>query len=306
MTEDDKDKTVIADVASFDLAAPRAENGHAYLVQYNGDAIGKRYVLEGSQINVGRSATSDLAIPENSVSRLHATIHRTDDAISIEDAGSANGVYVNEQKIASRTTLKDGDMIGLGNVLLKFFSHDNLDGVIQDKIYKMATIDAGTQIFNKQYLLDALKSELTLSKSSGNPLSIIYFDLDHFKKVNDTYGHNAGDQVLKESADVIKNTIRKDDIFARFGGEEFVIICPKTEQGSAYTLAEKIRIAIESHVYHLQYEKNGTKENVDHKQTISLGVAEADQKISSSKQLLETADNKLYTSKTSGRNRTTI
>src|SRR5690606_28727625 len=126
-----------------------------------------------------------------------------------------------------------------------------LDGFVQDKIYRMATIDAGTQVFNKQYLLDSLNNEFAISQATGRPLSIIYYDLDFFKKVNDTYGHNAGDQVLRESTLIVKNIIRKDEILGRFGGEEFIIILPNSASQAAFELGERIRKACETHIFHL-------------------------------------------------------
>ena len=164
-------------------------------------------------------------------------------------------------------------MVRLGTILFKFFANENIDGIIHDKIYRMATIDAGTQIFNKKYLLETIKSEFKYSKSYNLDLSIIYYDLDHFKKVNDNYGHAAGDQILKEGSEVIKSSLRKNDILCRFGGEEFIVILPNTKLDKAAELAERIRVAIENHVFELEDEQ---KKSVKHRQTISLGVSQLD------------------------------
>ena len=229
MTEDDfEDKTVIADMASFTEVKPKVE-GNASLVQYSGEAVGKRYELTQSTTTIGRATTADLSIPDASVSRSHAIIRQEGETLYLEDGGSANGTFINDNRITTKTALKDQDVIGFGKVLMKFFAQGNVDGFIQDKMYKMATIDVGTKIFNKQYLLEALEANFSASKSGSQSLSIVYFDLDHFKSVNDTHGHNAGDVVLLETAQTIKSLIRKDDIFGRFGGEEFVVILPRTE-----------------------------------------------------------------------------
>jgi diguanylate cyclase (GGDEF)-like protein len=245
-------------------------------------------------------------ISDSSVSRIHSHIYNQEVGVFVEDAGSANGTYINEQKINERTKLADQDMIRLGTVLLKFFSADNVDGFIQDKIYQLATIDAGTQIFNKQYLQDTLESEFRKAKLSSRNLAILVFDLDHFKKVNDTYGHNAGDQVLRDLAKIVKVCVRKEDIFARFGGEEFVVILPNTSSQQSVKVAETIREKCEEFPHSIDYEENGQKKHVEHCQTVSIGIAGFNPNMSSPKQLLEIADQKLYQSKKDGRNRFTI
>jgi diguanylate cyclase (GGDEF)-like protein len=124
--------------------------------------------------------------------------------------------------------------------------------------------------------------------------------------VNDTFGHNAGDQVLRDLAKVVKGCVRKEDIFARFGGEEFVVILPNstTEQGTI--VAENIRKKCETSPHSIDYEENGQKKHVDHVQTISIGIAGFDMAMATPKQLLELADQKLYQSKKNGRNRYTV
>jgi diguanylate cyclase (GGDEF)-like protein len=162
----------------------------------------------------------------------------------------------------------------------------------------MATIDVGTNIFNKKYLVEALETEVKFSRAYGRPLSIIYFDLDFFKKVNDTYGHSVGDGILRDSATLVKSIIRKEDIFCRYGGEEFVILLPATDAKTAYELAERIRTTFESHKFDIQGHQI--------KQTLSIGVSQLNPRMTTPDSLLEDADKKLYQSKTGGRNRVTI
>lgn len=298
-------KTVIADLSQIRASTKQQTKGIPCLVQYNGAGTGKRHVLDKEQMHLGRGANSDIIVADASVSRTHAHIYIQEQGVFIEDAGSANGTFINDKKITERYKLVDLDMIRLGTMLLKFFSSDNLDGFIQDKIYQLATIDAGTQIFNKQYLQDTLDSEFRKAKSSQRNLSILVFDLDHFKKVNDTYGHNAGDQVLRDLAKVVKICIRKEDIFARFGGEEFVVILPNTNAQQAVKVAETIRQKCEEFKHTLDFEENGQKKHVEHTQTVSIGIAGFNPNMATPKQLLEIADQKLYQSKKEGRNRLT-
>ena len=136
------------------------------------------------------------------------------------------------------------------------------------------------------------------SKTYGRPLSVIYFDLDHFKKVNDTYGHNAGDFILSELSKLVKSIVRKDDIFCRFGGEEFVILLPNTDARTAYDSAERIRKTVEENVFNT--------EGHSLKQTVSLGVSQLQPSMNTPKDFLEDADKKLYQSKQNGRNQVTI
>lgn len=289
------DKTIIADPGASIFNPPKKTA--ACFVQYSGANLGKRYLLDQKDMVVGRSPNVQIVVNEQSVSRNHAQCLALGDSVSIMDLGSSNGTYVNDKRINEQHTLQDGDIIRLGNIVFKFFAHGNIENVFHDKIYRMATIDGGTQTFNKKYLLEALESEFKFSRTYSRPLSLIYFDLDFFKKVNDSYGHNVGDFILRETSGLVKSIIRKDDIFCRFGGEEFVILLPATDMKTAFDLAERIRQNIEDHTF--EYEGQVIK------QTISLGVSQLNQDMASPKDLLENADQKLYQSKTNGRNRVT-
>jgi diguanylate cyclase (GGDEF)-like protein len=303
---DKDDKTVIAEAGYFSILTGSKDRKQACLVQYSGTGLGKRYILEKEEVLVGRSPDADIYIGDSSVSRSHARFNLSGDYVAIKDLGSANGTFLNDQRVLASTNLKDGDIVRLGTILLKFFDSGNIDGIIQDKIYRMATVDAGTQVFNKQYLQDALATEFKFSKIYGRDLSIIYYDLDHFKIVNDTFGHNAGDMILKDSSLIVKNTIRKDDIQARFGGEEFIIILPNTDAKIAFDLADRIRQSVARHVFKIEVDTGGHKKIVEHCQTISVGVAQLTPSMKTPEELLETADKKLYTSKQTGRNRVTV
>lgn len=299
------DKTIIAESPSFThTLLPKRKN--ACLVQYSGAKLGKRYLLSEQQSVVGRSPSVNIIINEASVSRQHARFVLIPEGVAVEDMGSSNGTFVNDVRTQGAVSLADGDIVRLGTVLLKFFAHDNVESVMHDKIYRMATIDAGTQIFNKQYLIDTLEAEFKFSRTYNRDLSIVYYDLDHFKPVNDSYGHNAGDFVLKESATLVKSAVRREDTLGRFGGEEFVIILPNTDSKVASELAERIRAKHEAHEFLIEIDENGKKRKVKHRQTISMGVAQLRSNISSPQEFLEVADKKLYNSKQTGRNRVTF
>ena len=291
------DKTIIADNVGMTILNP-PKRKRACLVQYSGANLGKRFILDGPEMIAGRAPTVQIVINDNSVSRQHAKFIQNGDKVEVEDMGTTNGTFLNDQKLSERGHLKDGDIVRLGPILMKFFAHDNIENVFHDKIYRMATIDAGTQIFNKKYLLESLESEFRFSRTYDRAMSVILYDLDHFKKVNDTHGHNAGDFILKESAGLTKSVIRKDDILGRFGGEEFSIILPNTDAKTAYELAERIRQKIETHTFNFEAKAL--------KQTISLGVSQINSGFANPAALFEDADQKLYKSKHGGRNRTTV
>jgi diguanylate cyclase (GGDEF)-like protein len=292
------DKTIIADPSGVSVVKGGPIRKQACLVQYNGTTLGRRYNIERNGMVCGRSPDVDIVVNEKSLSRQHAKFHvSADGQVSVEDLNATNGTFVNDAKIvATKQELKDGDILRLGTVLFKFYGKDNVDNLFHDKIYRMVTIDNGTQIFNKKYLTESLETEFRFAKLYERPLSLIYYDLDHFKKVNDTHGHSVGDFILKESAAITSSTIRKNDIFGRVGGEEFCIVLPDTELKVACDLAERIRKAIESYVFRYS-------DDLELNQTISMGVAAFNTSMQDYDQLLDAADKKLYESKNTGRNK---
>lgn len=297
------DKTVIAQDVELTIFADAQKRKVASLVQYSGTRVGRCYNLDLSLPSyvAGRSPDADIRIDEQSVSRKHVQFHTSGGAVAVTDLGSANGTFINDNKLeGQQVVLKDGDFLRLGTVLLKFFTGSNIDAIVQDKIYRMATIDAGTQVYNKQYVLDTLDSEIKFHRTRRQPLSIIYFDLDHFKKVNDTYGHNAGDIVLRETAKIVSKTIRKDDTLGRFGGEEFVVILPNTSIAISKELAERLRQRIAGHTFVFD-QTSGPP--VNHRQTVSLGVYQLNNSVTTVESFLEGADQRLYNAKSSGRNK---
>lgn len=271
---------------------------HACLIQYNGDALGRRHVLAASQIVIGRGASAHIVILDDSVSREHAKCNVSGHTVEIEDLDSSNGTFINGHRIAGPTVLRDGDMLQLGSVHFKYFADDSVENVFHDEIYRKATIDVGTQVFNKQYLLEALDEAFNHSRLHGRPVSVVYFDLDHFKKVNDTYGHSCGDYILRECAQLAKSCLRSDDTLGRYGGEEFVVVLPNSPSRLAAALADRLRKNIEAHAF--TYQGNALK------QTVSMGVSEIQPAFKTARDLLDDADRKLYQSKQSGRNRVTV
>lgn len=168
------------------------------------------------------------------------------------------------------------------------------------KLRALAYRDALTGLFNHRYFQDLLDREITRSSRYNRPLSLIMFDLDHFKLVNDRYGHPTGDQVLKRVSELTLKTVRKCDYVARYGGEEFAVILPETGAKGATVLAERIRHTIENMQIDIQGRLLST--------TISCGIAVCGNRETgvSKACMIAAADKALYVSKTEGRNRITI
>jgi diguanylate cyclase (GGDEF)-like protein len=160
----------------------------------------------------------------------------------------------------------------------------------------MTIVDALTGTHNKRYFIEFLDREMARCARYGRPLSLVMFDIDHFKKINDTHGHLAGDYALSTLAKVVSDTIRQEDVFARYGGEEFAVICRGIDLTGAVAFGERIRRCVDGQAFIY----NG----VDIKVTVSVGVAAvADVGMKEPSELIGAADDALYQAKRQGRNR---
>ena len=258
-----------------------------------GPELGRKYNLESPSITLGRSNKCDIQIDQESVSRAHSKIANASRSVRIRDLGSTNGTYVNDELVEERT-LVDGDFIKIGRTIFKFLSGGNIERAYHEEIYRLTTVDGLTQIFNKRYFSEALAREIARASRYRRELSLVMFDLDHFKDVNDTHGHLAGDAVLKTLSLTVKAKIRTEDIFARYGGEEFAIILPEIDGHNAHQFAEKVRRIVENTEFHFE----ATKIPV----TISMGVATLDPEEPTAAAFIRRADERLYEAKSAGRN----
>jgi len=271
----------------------------ACIVQFSGQEIGRPYFLPQGDTIIGREPRSGVRLSEPRVSRFHALIKVSRKQISLEDLGSANGTFLNGKRIKSVRDLRDGDTIAIGPARFKYFEPGNVDQLFYDELYKKATIDEKTGVFNDKFLLGALNSEVDVSLSFGRDMSIVIYDLDHFKKVNDRFGHAFGDHVLSITAQIVSRSIRHNDMLCRYGGEEFVVILPETDVATAHKLAERFTQAVAS----FKFTFKGPKETIEYFQTLSAGVAQLNTDCLTSEKLMQHADAKLYKAKKEGRNR---
>jgi diguanylate cyclase (GGDEF)-like protein len=286
-----RNKTVVTVISRI---SERPVGKEACLVVIYGLDLGKKYNLDKPSLIIGRSSKADIQIDQESVSRNHCKIINTGKTIMMRDLGSTNGTYINDDLI-DEYVLRDGDFIKIGRSIFKFLSGNNIENAYHEEIYRLTTVDGLTQIYNKRYFLETLEREIGRAQRYRRELSLIIFDIDHFKKINDTYGHLAGDHVLKHLALVIKSRIRREDILARYGGEEFAIILPEIDHENAAQFAEKIRRLIEKAVFKF--------EETEIPVTISIGVAEYGTKQGTVSDFIKMSDDKLYEAKMQGRNR---
>ena len=256
--------------------------------------LGKRYVLDKSPLRIGRGGDNHIVLDGDSVSRRHSHFERRSNGWFIVDDGSTNGTFLNEEQIKREAGLNNGDRVKVGPTILKYLSGLDAEAKYHEEIYRMTIVDGLTQIHNKRYLFEALDKELIRARRYDRQLSLLIFDIDYFKNINDQYGHLAGDYVLRELARIVQERIRRDEVFARYGGEEFVIALPETSLQGAVTLAENLRARVETHGFSFQGERIPV--------TISIGCAVLGEEKGAA-DLIQLADDKLYEAKRGGRNR---
>ena len=261
--------------------------------------VGKQWLLTKTDLTIGRSVESDVYISDASISRSHAKFVVIGSEVSILDLGSTNKTSVNGQVLPALTAkrLANNDQIKAGNIIFKFLERGSLEAISNQTVFEKAQKDALTTAYSKGALLEKGPESVKRAETLSEPLSVVTFDIDHFKKVNDTHGHPGGDYVLKELGALMQNKlVRSNDYFARYGGEEFVVILQATSIKTAQDVAERIRQTVQSHVFVFQDKKIPV--------TISVGVAE---RISEEnwEQVYNRADKALYLSKQNGRNKVT-
>ena len=273
---------------------PQPTGGRACLVVIYGPELGKRSSLGNDPFEVGRSNKCELSIDQESISRHHARFTFDGARHSVEDLGSTNGTFVNDQAV-QRSPLKDGDQIKVGRSILKYMHGDNVEANYHEEIYRLMTTDALTHTYNRRYFNEALEREFTRSMRYKRALSLLMFDIDFFKKINDTYGHVAGDSVLRQLAVVVKPRLRQQDILARVGGEEFAVILPEVDGAGGRVAAEKVRRLVEAARFSIDTREFSC--------TVSVGVAEWIAEMAAPIALYDACDKRLYEAKQGGRNR---
>jgi diguanylate cyclase (GGDEF)-like protein len=290
------DQTTIIDGASY----VEADHRYPHLIIFSGNNSGRRHKLRRGITTIGRSPRNDISVNDDRVSRVHCAIEWMGDTITIEDKGSTNGTFVDSCRV-SRVTLSPGVTFQLGHSMMKIEHKTEAEIRQEESLLYSATFDTLTGIFNRYHFIKLALMELAYASRHRLPVGIIIADIDDFKSINDTYGHQWGDFVLSKFAGIVIENKRAEDLVARYGGDEFIIL-PRGDisQEAMYAYCERIRHAVEDFKFSFDTEPVNI--------TVSIGfhlkkveLADPDSMVSD---LIHIADQALYLAKEKGRNRT--
>jgi diguanylate cyclase (GGDEF)-like protein len=274
------------------------------LVSLRGELLGTPIPLERDRVIFGRALEADIRLNDFKTSRIHAQITAEAEADTgatryrIKDLGSTNGTLVNGQ-VVREAILKHGDKIAIGDHLFRFDLLDEIDREYQQQIHRLLGHDELTGLLTSKSFFTELRREASRAKEEGLPFCVMMMDVDHFKVVNDSYGHMVGNRTLTELAGIIKTPLRSGDVAARFGGEEFAVFLLDADYAQALVAAERVRRAVERHSFVVASEEAG---ETSFQVTVSIGIAAYPDDATEPIQLVELADSALYRAKQNGRN----
>jgi two-component system cell cycle response regulator len=266
------------------------------LVQLAGPALGRRFLLEEAETVIGRGEDCTIVLELATVSRRHCRLVSGDEGVAITDEGSTNGTFLNGTAVGGRTPLHTGDLIKVGAAVFKFLGAEgqgHIEAQYHDEMYRLTVLDGLTQLYNKRYASDFLDREASRAIRHQRVLSLVLFDIDHFKAINDKHGHPAGDGVLLELAELLKKRIRREECLARWGGEEFALVLPDVGEEQARFVADALRKLVAEHRF-------GAEKRL--RVTFSAGMAEFRRETGTVEGLIGAADRALYEAKRRGRN----
>jgi two-component system cell cycle response regulator len=276
-----------------------ASKDRATLTIISGINAGQVFALDGTDHVIGRGTEADLWLEDGGVSRRHARVScRSDGRYFVEDLGSTNGTFIGTQRI-DLCEVRPNDRIQLGpHVILRFAITDDAEEELQRRLYESSTRDGLTRLYNRKYFTERLTAEVAYSRRHKVKLAVMMLDLDDFKQINDTHGHLAGDMVLRLVSAQMQRLLRVEDLVARFGGEEFVILARSTGKTEALRLADRIRESIAELEIPVAADRFI-------KVTLSMGLASLPDVAPEGgpTELIALADARLYKAKAEGKNR---
>ncbi|MGO8994214.1 MAG: diguanylate cyclase [Polyangiaceae bacterium] len=280
------------------LSPPHCDR--ATLTVVSGVDAGRVFLLPREETIVGRANGVTLQIDDPSISRRHArVVHTEEGQYFLEDLASKNGTFVNGHAVG-RVPLTSGDRLQLGpDLLFQFALVDEREEALHRRLYESSTRDMLTGLTNRRRLFQRLEIDLPRAQADGNDTGLLMIDIDHFKQINDTYGHLAGDNVLRAFAICATTMFRARDLFARYGGEEFVAVVSCVTMEELVALAERLRVALAK----VCVEFDGGSVSA----TVSVGVAMWSECVSKCASLncldlVALADERMYAAKQAGRN----
>jgi diguanylate cyclase (GGDEF)-like protein len=283
---------------SIDQPALAEQRNRVLLFVLEGREQGSVFPIREPDTLIGSDGLAPVSLTDDTVSQSHARLTRESDGVYLEDLGSRNGTLVNERRLEGRRRLEDGDRLRFGDSsLVKFSITDEVEERALCTLFEHTLRDPLTRLYNRRYFDGHLDGEFSFAKRQRAPLALLLVDIDLFKRVNDTYGHQVGDAVLKQVATSIREKMRPEDVLVRYGGEEFLVIARNTSFVNAEVLGERLRQVVQA----LSFEGSGHRFGV----TVSVGVTSVgpDAFCASAQELLAAADEALYHAKGAGRNR---
>lgn len=290
------ERTAVVTLSSLRGGSKREAKDRYLLIRARGAQLGQVTRLGAEPLRIGRSQECEIWLSDDGVSRKHATVSYDEDAYVVEDTQSANGTFVAGQRV-ERAVLRDGDLIQFGpQAVFRFSVADESQEQLLRQLYEASVTDALTGANNREHFDSQLRMELSYARRHNTDLVLLLFDVDYFKRVNDTYGHPIGDDVLIEIARAVRRLVRNEDVFARYGGEEFALILRGIDIAGARAAGERIRSQVEK----LEIASDRGPIKV----TISVGCASLTTSSEpTTEALIQTADRRLYAAKNGGRNR---
>jgi diguanylate cyclase (GGDEF)-like protein len=286
------------------IGSQRPSSGSPCVVVIRGEGLGQCVELGATPLRIGRSPEANLVFTDKSVSRQHCEIWCEGEVCHIRDLGATNPIRVNGLALRGQCQLTNGDQITVGQSILKFISSGNVEVSYHEAIYQLATRDALTELYNRRYFVELADKEITRALHDSLPLCLCIVDVDRFKQINDECGHLAGDEVLRQTAALLRRWVRSNDVVARIGGEEFALLLPDCTVADALQLADQLRQAVASTAFTLSGESRQI--------TVSIGVAGLDANRTSGPAsglrltLMADADAALYRAKSEGRNQVCV
>jgi len=283
-------------VTPIRLGRSDPDEGPPCLVVIHGPLLARRFMLDREEQTIGRADEAEIRVDDDAASRAHARIVLSGRRATLVDLESTNGTFVNEQPVGE-IELRDGDLLQIGDTIFKFLAGGNVENKYHQEMYRMTTVDGLTQAYNRRYFMETLEREVQRARRYRRELCLAMIDLDNFKSVNDTWGHLAGDHVLRETARIIADGVRHEDVFGRYGGEEFALLLPEVGLAGSLQVCERLRQQIEAATLSFGRSELRVTASFGLASTMALGddFAPID--------LIGRADGRLYVAKSQGRNR---